>query len=406
MTIWKILLPIAAALFWCEYLVYFVTIGLLCQWPGESTVAPKDSRQSNDQCIYSMVLSDTHLLGNKRGHPLDKLRREWQMHMSFKTSLTLLQPNLIIILGDVFDEGLIASPQEFRQYTNRFHEVFPIHNHKVTVKSGNKVQSSPVKVIVAVGNHDIGFHDRMVALEPLLRRRFETAFNTTLVQEVQFGNEQFVIVNSMALEGDGEYCNVCSEASSRIEEISTKLKAKGSKRPVLLMHFPLYRINDENCYEADSAEGAERSTQFRPKLDCVSKESTDLLLKSLNPKLVLTGHTHNGCFKIHEPGHIPEYTVASFSWRNRRNPSFLVIKFCSGDTFSVGKCFLPNEHSVAFIYFVCLIITLIQLSVFFKETVTRIANSRADRKQPSIPQCLCHEARHLDNKAKSKSKSS
>lgn len=385
--------------------MYFVTIGLLCQWPGESTVGSKDSRHSNDRCIYSIVLSDTHLLGNKRGHPFDKLRREWQMQVSFKASLTLLQPNLVIILGDVFDEGLIASPEEFRQYTNRFHEVFPIHQHKVTVKAGNKFQSSPVRSIVVVGNHDIGFHDRMIALEPLLRRRFEVAFNTTLVHEVKFGNEHFIVVNSMALEGDNPYCNVCSDAVSQIEEISARLKSNNnSKRPILLTHFPLYRLNDELCYEADAAEGTERTKPFRPNYDCISKESTQFLIKSLNPKLVLTGHTHNGCFKIHEPEHIPEYTVASFSWRNRRNPSFLVIKFCSGDTFSVGKCFLPNEHSIAFIYFVCLLITLTQLSVFFKETVCRIAKSRSERNEPSAPQCLCHEARHLEGGKKFKEK--
>lgn len=37
--------------------------------------------------------------------------REWQMERAFQTALWLLQPEVVFILGDIFDEGKWSSPQ-------------------------------------------------------------------------------------------------------------------------------------------------------------------------------------------------------------------------------------------------------------------------------------------------------
>lgn len=37
--------------------------------------------------------------------------REWQMERAFQTALWLLQPEVVFILGDVFDEGKWSSAQ-------------------------------------------------------------------------------------------------------------------------------------------------------------------------------------------------------------------------------------------------------------------------------------------------------
>lgn len=46
--------------------------------------------------------------------------------------------------------------------------------------------------------------------------------------------------------------------------------------------------------------------------------------KLLRPRLSFAGHTHHYCYSINRWG-IEEYTVASFSWRNKINPSFLMV---------------------------------------------------------------------------------
>ena len=69
----------------------------------------------------------------------------------------------------------------------------------------------------------------------------------------------------------------------------------------------------------------------REKWEVVSKEMSNTLLTLIRPRLVLSGHTHHGCYLVHEDG-TPEMTIPSFSWRNRNNPSFVLVS--EGSTFS------------------------------------------------------------------------
>lgn len=331
-----------------EFFIYYLVIGSFCKWPD----VPKGGRD----CTKSMILSDTHLLGRRRGHPFDKLRREWQMHRSFVTAVQLFDPKLIAILGDILDEGQIATTQEFADYVARFHSLFPFpfdDNHRM---------------IVVVGNHDIGFHDRVIALEPVLRERFEKGFNTSLVKEIKFKGLTFVSINSMAMDFDG--CTLCKTAANEIDRLGKRLKMN-SIRPVVMTHFPLFRSGDFHCNETDSCKSP---SKFREGTDCLNRESTDVIVHILNPSLVLNGHTHSSCITKHRT--FTEYTVASFNWRNRKDPSFLLIHLCpstdGGVAYSVSKCFLPNEWLVIMVYSVVGSICLLILVCF---TCQRIRSS-------------------------------
>lgn len=103
-------------------------------------------KEVNEPPIKVMFLADTHLLGSRFGHWFDKLRREWQMHRAFQTALTLHQPELVFILGDITDEGSFCSSDEFNYYIKRFNDLFRV--------------PKDTKMYVVVGNHDIGFHYR------------------------------------------------------------------------------------------------------------------------------------------------------------------------------------------------------------------------------------------------------
>ena len=58
-------------------------------------------------------------------------------------------------------------------------------------------------------------------------RRFEEAFSAPSVQMVEIRGNIFILINSMAMEGDG--CSLCSEAVSMIEKISLQLKCSQVK---------------------------------------------------------------------------------------------------------------------------------------------------------------------------------
>jgi len=145
-------------------------------------------------------------------------------------------------------------------------------------------------------------------------------------------------------------------------------------RPILLQHFPMYRISDEVCTESDAVPLAERSVKFRERWDCLSRESTEYLVDSLEPRVVLGGHTHHACYITHSVGtpgpdlkKMVEYSVPSFSWRNRDNPSFMLGVF-TPDKYKISKCFMPKESTVIRLYIIFAVAFVAFIAMYLKRT--------------------------------------
>ncbi|XP_069476585.1 metallophosphoesterase 1 isoform X2 [Ambystoma mexicanum] len=319
----RFLLPLVLYLFLvlilCEFLIYYIVV-LPCKWPEVTPTAGGRHEQAHPSVLKAMFLSDTHLLGNIRGHWWDKLRREWQMEQAFQSALWLFQPNVVFILGDVFDEGKWSSSMAWAKDVSRFQNMFRHPQH--------------TELIAVTGNHDIGFH------------------------------YDFVLVNSMTLEGDD--CSMCKSAEAKLSELSLILNCSRkinprdantecnnvervpASAPILLQHYPLYRRSDSECTGEDSATQEEKNVQFKEKYDVVSQEASQKLIWWFQPRLILSGHTHSACEVLHN-GTIPEISVPSFSWRNRNNPSFIMAAITPTNA-SLSKCFLPRENTVIDIY--------------------------------------------------------
>ncbi|KAJ7400212.1 metallophosphoesterase 1 [Pitangus sulphuratus] len=210
--------------------------------------APMGEKETSASVLKAMILADTHLLGEIKGHWFDKLRREWQMERSFQTALWLLQPDIVFILGDVFDEGKWSSPQAWADDVRRFRKMF-----KYPVST---------ELVVIVGNHDIGFHYEMTTYKV---NRFEKVFNLTSGKLITRKGVNFVLVNSVAMEGDG--CAVCSTSEAKLVALSHKLNCS-------LQHYPLYRKSDAECSGEDAAPPEEKNTPFKEKYDVLSQEAS------------------------------------------------------------------------------------------------------------------------------------
>jgi len=373
----KSLAYVFVLLLFCEYFIYYFVL-FKCNYP-ELKVGDENSEY---RPLKVMFLADTHLLGSRNGHPWDKLRREWQMYRAFQTAQFYFKPELVIFLGDLFDEGKWCGPAEFEYYVNRFRDLFDVDEKRTEIKA-------------VAGNHDIGFH---YALTPNKDRRFNDAFETSGVEMFSLRGVDFVAVNSVAMEGDG--CDICSRAEKELSEVATAFdcindpkndrcekdydflgdpeadlfwgEREPFRSPVLIQHYPLYRKSDSDCQteEPDSAPADEIGDPFREKWDCVSKESSKKLLKMLKPRLALSGHTHNGCRIRHKiPGSkdsdVEEWSVSSFSWRNRNNPAFLLGLFTPAEH-ELSKCLLPEENSVILIYILGGVTILINFVVTMK----------------------------------------
>jgi ethanolamine phosphate phosphodiesterase len=187
--------------------------------------------------------------------------------------MTIFEPDVVIILGDVFDEGNWVDDKSYDEYVKRFYSIFFV--------------PSSTRLYAIHGNHDVNFH---YAMHPHLIRRFDKAFNTSgvrLIREKKTTSDgtvrafNFVTVNSMALERDG--CKFCYEAETKLREIEKKLQQlkQGNKftKPIMLQHFPTYRPSDEQCLDKDSV----NLDKYREKWDTLSKEASEFIQQTINP---------------------------------------------------------------------------------------------------------------------------
>ncbi|KAH8265724.1 hypothetical protein KR026_003600 [Drosophila bipectinata] len=340
---------VIGALLFCEYIADFVVLQQ-CKWPDGIN---RKSPYMND-ALRALIIADPHLLGPHRGHWLDKFYREWHMAGAFQAAARLFRPDVVFVLGDLFDEGDMVNDKHFQDYVWRYLKMFHL--------------PPGIPLVSIVGNHDVGFHYKM---HPFFISRFEKHLNHSLVTLYTNKQIHFVMINSMAMEADG--CRICTQAQEQLRNLSRILQCMKfpqddecdySERPlyshpILLQHFPTYRISDTQCQEYDTP----LIEAYRERFHVLSKEATDMLGELLRPRLAFAGHSHHYCRSVNRLG-IDEYTVASFSWRNKVNPSFMLTTI-TPDDYMVSKCRMLSQQFVINSYLVagilCLIIVACQL---------------------------------------------
>ncbi|KAK3515574.1 hypothetical protein QTP70_024590, partial [Hemibagrus guttatus] len=284
--------------------------------------------------------------------------REWQMERSFQTALLLLRPEMIFILGDVFDEGKWSSTKSFLDglylgcdkwsclWTVKKKKEREPKDWEDDVRRFKQIFSHPssTELVVLIGNHDIGFHHEMTSYK---LERFEKVFNITSAQILTKRDVTFLLVNSVALHGD--HCPICQGVEDKLYSLAQQLNCSTqsdamshycrdvqtypSTPPIILQlkmlclcfqHYPLYRTSDAECTGKDAAPLNERYQIFQERYDVLSQDASKKLLWWFQPRLILSGHTHSSCEVFHE-NRFPEISVPSFSWRNRNNPSFILV---------------------------------------------------------------------------------
>lgn len=85
---------------------------------------------------------------------------------TFNQAKDYVEPDWILFLGDIFDEGLSANDDEFQRYFERFDSIF-------------QYEKQEQKCIVIPGDNDVGgeyYGDK----QPILRQRFRNYFGNTI----------------------------------------------------------------------------------------------------------------------------------------------------------------------------------------------------------------------------------
>ena len=331
-----------AVVIWCEVGYYYAIIAFRCQgWPSNQLKASQGS------FVNLLVLSDTHIMGPTKSVWLDKIRREWQMRQAFRIINYVHQPNAIVILGDILDEGSYNRDNLFLDATKDFYRVFPLDSDCLRHKEH----------IILAGNHDVGLHNHMVSY-PYFLERFVYKYNaTSSASLIKLGDLNIVVINSMALYNDT--CPFCIKSIEMINQIGGILENSNSySAPIVLQHIPLYRQDDISCDYPNSMRDRVLRTNNKEGNDVLHKKASNFILTKLKPRLVLSGHTHMNCLTVHELANqslTQELTVTSFNHKYaERLPGFLLISANSTHVFT-NTCNLIDELVVLGVYIASLV---------------------------------------------------
>jgi len=81
-----------------------------------------------------LLIADPQILGNsydRSSHsPLARFDSDRYLAKTFERALAFTQPHIIVFLGDLLDEGNIATAQEYKQYVQRFRRIYQNRNYK------------------------------------------------------------------------------------------------------------------------------------------------------------------------------------------------------------------------------------------------------------------------------------
>ncbi|CEG45638.1 metallophosphoesterase 1 [Plasmopara halstedii] len=285
-----------------------------------------------DDEFTALVVTDVHLLGKRRRSVIERMWVDWQIRAAIRAAVDVHAPDVVVVLGDQFDEGgRRTSDSDWDEYAQRFLRVF--------------ASFLPKKTLYVVGNHDTSF-GREMNLHDL--KRFEVTFGATNHFDVIEGHT-FVVLNTMALDSDVASHDVRTDAMTFFNSIKlSDLRMRGHKKVILLSHLPLFRENDLQCGEERLREVG-HVTYEAPEFEytthhhVLSRELSVELLVKVQPDLVLSGHTHAWCACKHPDSKVMEYTVPAFSWGQRPDPSYALLRLSQTQESIITACNLPRE---------------------------------------------------------------
>jgi hypothetical protein len=159
--------------FYNEFLVYWASY---MGWPAlhkQSQFYHKNGSYINDldkRPLRLLLVADPQLIGENDEHWAVSWIARWDSDRYLRSGFILAnsyaKPDAILYLGDLFDEGLKATNEQYERYFNRFRSVFQLDKLKRT--------SSALQIFLA-GDNDIGgeyMGDRNEQLEDRYEKYF------------------------------------------------------------------------------------------------------------------------------------------------------------------------------------------------------------------------------------------
>ncbi|XP_074637466.1 metallophosphoesterase 1 homolog isoform X1 [Acropora palmata] len=296
---------------------------------------------SSEDSLGLLLVSDSQIQGFRNEPPgivgyITRLDADWYLWKVFRLMISVFSPDAVIHLGDIFDEGNIATDEEFVQYKARHDRIF-------------SVPLGVPKIHVA-GDNDIG-GEGMDRITKRLVSRFSHHFGS-VNDVIELKSYQIIKVNSLILQSRPlrqEEWSVYNKTSTFIEELPSRLNR--NKSSILIGHILLYMIESKTAIK---------------------------LIKSVQPKYAFSGHIHKSATIYHRRGSVTvtEYVLPTCSYRmgtNRMGAAIAVLGADGSMDYSVLS--FPTRYTFFYIYLLVLVNCLIMRLAFLKKSIEIIYNA-------------------------------
>ena len=124
----------------------------------------KWSRRECSECVKVLLVADPQILGDKNEMYFGSWIAQWDsdryLKKSFSRALDHSQPHVVAFLGDLMDEGHIATAEDFKGYKRRLDSIFEMPEH--------------IMKIYLPGDNDIGGEEDSVSFN--IHNRFNFAY--------------------------------------------------------------------------------------------------------------------------------------------------------------------------------------------------------------------------------------
>lgn len=215
-----------------EFLVYWFNYAT---WPKLHSPTP------NENTTRLLLIADPQLIGENDEPWYQSWAAQWDSDRYLRNTFLLanayVRPNSTIFLGDLFDEGLSSTDEQFDRYVKRFNNIYQCEKMYKTFGT---------QQIHISGDNDIGgeyFGDRTISLE----KRFEMNFGS-VVDLFQLNS----FINLLKLDLDNTVSFYRDKKRSRIKRMYQDLKIKQTDKPkvpkftVVLNHMSVFmKSHDE-----------------------------------------------------------------------------------------------------------------------------------------------------------------
>ncbi|KAJ8683185.1 hypothetical protein QAD02_018977 [Eretmocerus hayati] len=323
---------IGLSVFYIEYVSYEIYAS---DWPNQRCF----------ECVTFLLVADPQIIGEQNekypGSSLAIWDSDRYLKKTFSRAVEDSQPDVILFLGDIMDEGHIASQSEFQKYEQRIENIF-------------NTKDDIMKVYVP-GDNDIGGEEDLVS-----HRKHERFIFT-------FGRQDSLIYKNILI-------TKVNRLTETIPDINNLLNSKSNVTTIILSHLPLLT---------------------KPGL------FVDKVIEKLSPKIIFTAHDHKGSYShMHSANHVvsPSESIVDekFLMQLKLDPEIvheLQIPTCSyrmgtlkmgyglahidtaGGTFDFTILWLPNRFFQLLFY----LIEFSLVSFFLAWTVYSSRNHRTYR---------------------------